>query len=165
MVVSPHGTATAAATATAASKRPLTFAGFIEVAPSPEDGRVLIGKRAPWNAGASAPVRVSFRKTTKPAEAEAAAAAAGVGPGAVAANGVSNGNGSGDRSAAPAVVKKTWMLALDDDEGGMFGGGGEEDDLVDEDALLESSAPVKRASEAVRRGGEGWCGVVWCGVA
>lgn len=150
MVVSPTDTILTS-DAAVSTKRALTFAGFIEIAPSPEDGRVLVGKRAPWDAGASAPVRVSFRRT-KPAPAPA--------------NGVSvsNGGGGGDRSVQAAQpVKKTWTLSLDDDDdegeeggGGMFGAGGvgedgEDDDLVDEDALLEGSAPVKRVSEAVRR--------------
>lgn len=153
VVVSPADTIAAAAAAS--TKRDLTFTGFIEVAPSPEDGRVLVGKRAPWDAGASAPVRVSFRKT-KPAPAPAPAAANGVS--------VSNGGGGGVNPPVQVVqpVKKTWTLSLDDDDddgeegGGMFGAGGgggdgEDEDLVDEDALLEGSAPVKRASEAVRR--------------
>ncbi|CAM9534060.1 unnamed protein product [Laminaria digitata] len=93
---------------------------------------------------------MSFRRT-KPA-AVPAPAANGVG--------VSNGGGGGGDRSVPAAqpVKKTWTLALDDDDdeegegvgGGMFGAGGgeDDDDLVDEDALLEGSAPVKRASEA-----------------
>lgn len=115
-------------------KRALTFAGFLKVAPCPEDGRVLAGERAAWETGASAPVRLSFAKP-------AAAAAAAVKNGSLNVALASNGNG------APA--KNTWKLALDDDDDDEGGMGGGEDDLVDEDALLESSAPVKRASEAV----------------
>eukprot|EP00903_Cladosiphon_okamuranus_P015378 g14204.t1 len=124
-----------------AVKRALTFAGFLKVAPCPEDVRVLTGERAAWETGASAPVRLSF---SKPAAAAAATShrngIAAVKSGSLSGAGASNGNG------APA--KKTWKLALDDndDDGGGLGGG--EDDLVDEDALLESAAPVKRASEA-----------------
>lgn len=129
----------------AAVKRALTFAGFLKVAPCPEDARVLTAERAAWEAGASAPVRLSFGKPA------AAAAATSTGNGSVVAvkNGSQNGavastNGNG----APPAAKKTWKLALDDDDEDGGGGGGD-DDLVDEDALLESSAPVKRASEAV----------------
>lgn len=150
------------ADAAAETKRALTFAGFVGVSFVPEDERVLQGRRAAWEAGASAPVRVSFRK---PAATAATTATAGVNGGSAknaSTNGVSNGNGV----APPApAAKKTWKLALDDDDdgGGGFGGGGGsgmfgvgaggedgEDDLVDEDALLEGSAPVKRASELVR---------------
>ncbi|CAN0266602.1 unnamed protein product, partial [Hapterophycus canaliculatus] len=140
----------ATADAVAATKRALTFAGFLKVAPCSEDDRVLSGERAAWDTGASAPVRLSFSKPSVAAAVSngsgstAAAAAA-----AAAKNDPQNGNGS-------AASSKTWKLALDDeedDEGsggrGVFGSGGgdEDDDLVDEDALLESSAPVKRASE------------------
>ncbi|CAN0348513.1 unnamed protein product, partial [Ectocarpus sp. 13 AM-2016] len=109
----------------AALKRALTFAGFLNVAANPEDPRVLSGERAAWETGASAPVRLSFGASK---------------------NGSRNGtNGNGPAAAATAAASKTWTLALDDDEDGA--GGGEDDDLIDEDALLESSAPVKRASE------------------
>lgn len=114
--------------AAAALRRALTFAGFLNVAANPEDPCVLTGERAAWETGASAPVRLSFSASK---------------------NGSlnrPNGNGSG---AAAAATSKTWKLALDDDEEGA--GGAEDDDLIDEDALLESSAPVKRASETVRR--------------
>lgn len=128
-------------------KRSLTFAGFVGVAPSKEDARVFQGQRVAWEAGASAPVRLSFAKP------------AANGNGAVAppvANGVGNGIGS-----AKGGEKKTWKLALDDDDGdGVFGAGGgddDDDDLVDEDALLDASAPVKRANESVR-----WDGVNIC---
>ncbi|CAM9216807.1 unnamed protein product [Scytosiphon promiscuus] len=51
--------------ALATKKRALTFAGFLKVAPCPEDGRVLSGERPTWEAGASAPVRLSFSKPTR----------------------------------------------------------------------------------------------------
>lgn len=114
-------------------KRALTFAGFLRVAPCPEDAHVLTGERAAWEAGASAPVRLSFGGG-KPAETS---------------NGSQNGSQNGGGGVATSNgggAKKTWKLALDDDEDGDAGG----DDLVDEDALLESSAPVKRATEVVR---------------
>ncbi len=114
-------------------KRALTFAGFLRVAPCPEEARVLTGERAAWEAGASAPVRLSFGGG-KPAETS---------------NGSQNGSQNGGGGVATSNgggAKKTWKLALDDDEDGDAGG----DDLVDEDALLESSAPVKRATEVVR---------------
>ncbi|CAM9501631.1 unnamed protein product [Ectocarpus sp. 4 AP-2014] len=115
----------------AALKRALTFAGFLNVAANPEDPRVLIGERAAWETGASAPVRLSF---------------------AASKNGSRNGpNGNGSAAVATgAAANETWKLALDDDEEGA--GGGEDDDLIDEDALLESSAPVKRASETAGDG-------------
>lgn len=114
----------------AALKRALTFAGFLNVADNPEDPRVLSGERAAWETGASAPVRLSFGASK---------------------NGSRNGpNGNGSAAVATAAAaSKTWKLALDDDQDGA--GGAEDDDLIDEDALLESSAPVKRASETVRR--------------
>lgn len=121
----------------AAIKRALTFAGFLKVTPHAQDDRVFTGERAGWEAGASAPVRLSFAKPAAAAPAAAAAAKNGSQNGAASSNG--NGNGS--------AAKKTWKLALDDDEDG--GAGDDDYDLVDEDALLESSAPVKRASEAV----------------
>ncbi|CAB1110171.1 unnamed protein product [Ectocarpus sp. CCAP 1310/34] len=127
VAASPEGGEVAAA---AALKRALTFAGFLNVAANPEDPRVLSAERAAWETGASAPVRLSFGASK---------------------NGSRNGtNGNGPPPAATAAAaNKTWKLALDDDEDGA--GGGEDDDLIDEDALLESSAPVKRASETVRR--------------
>lgn len=112
-------------------KRALTFAGFLKVAPCAQDDRVFTGERAGWEAGASAPVRLSF---VKPAATATAAAK----------NGAQNGVSSNDNGSA---TKKTWKLALDDDEDG--GEDGNDSDLVDEDALLEISAPVKRASDAV----------------
>ncbi|CAN0031557.1 unnamed protein product [Pylaiella littoralis] len=117
--------------AAAVVKRALTFAGFLKVAPSAQDDRVFTGERAGWEAGASAPVRLSFGKPTATAT---VAAINGSQNGAAS----SNGNGS--------AATKTWKLGLDDDEDG--GADENDDDLVDEDALLESSAPVKRASEA-----------------
>lgn len=146
----PDGSGDDAAEAFAARKRALTFAGFLKVAPCPEDDRVLSGERAAWDTGASAPVRLSFKKPS----ATAAAVTNGNGSTPAAKNGSQNGNGS-------AAASKTWKLALDDDEdgegggvGSVFGGPGvgdegDDDDLVDEDALLEGSAPVKRASETV----------------
>lgn len=134
----------------AAVKRALTFAGFLRVAPCPEDARVLAGERAAWEAGASAPVRLSF----------------GGGKPAQTSNGLRNGSRNGSQNGGGAATsngggaKKTWKLALDDDEDGETGG----DDLVDEDALLESSAPVKRATEVVREGSRGGA-VAWGGGA
>ena len=109
--------------ASTSSKRRLTFAGFVGVTPSTQDERVLLGQRASWEPGASAPVRLPIRK-----------------PGA----NVETGN-----STIPPAEKKTWKLAIDgDDDGGVFGAGADsDDDLVDEDALLESSAPVKRTNQ------------------
>ncbi|CBJ31697.1 conserved unknown protein [Ectocarpus siliculosus] len=117
--------------AAAALKRALTFAGFLNVAANPEDPRVLSGERAAWETGASAPVRLSFGASKNDSR-----------------NGT-NGNGPA-AAATAAAANKTWKLALDDDEDGA--GGGEDDDLIDEDALLESSAPVKRASETAGDG-------------
>eukprot|EP00752_Nemacystus_decipiens_P006675 g6002.t1 len=124
--------------AAATVKRAITFAGFLKVAPCLEDGRVMTGERAAWEAGASAPVRLSFGKP---------AVGTGNGNGSLALkNGSRNGTVVSSGNGAPV---KTWKLALDDDDddGRGVGGGEGEDDLVDEDALLESSAPVKRASE------------------
>ncbi|CAM9665568.1 unnamed protein product, partial [Ectocarpus fasciculatus] len=116
--------------AAAALKRALTFAGFLKVAANPEDSCVLSGERAAWETGASAPVRLSFGASK---------------------NGSRNGtNGNGSAAAAAAAPSKTWKLAMDDGEEGA--GGEEDDDLIDEDALLESSAPVKRASETAGDG-------------
>lgn len=147
-VVGMAGGADAATTLN--SNRTLTFTGFVNVAQSSQDERVLVGERAAWEAGASAPVRLSFAKKPK-VEAPTAVAATSVG------NGSSGSRSSGTgrvANGAPAV--KTWKLALDDDDdggGGMFGAGGGgaggDDDLVDEDALLENSAPVKRPAETV----------------
>lgn len=139
--------------AAAAVKRALSFAGFLKVAPCPEDSRVLTGERAAWEAGASAPVRLSFGN---PAATAAVATSNGNGSSVVASktgNGPRNGAVASNGNGGEPSAKKTWKLALEDDdddegvEGGLGGGG--DDDLVDEDALLESSAPVKRASEAV----------------
>lgn len=142
------------------SKRTLTFAGFVNVVQSSQDERVLVGVRAAWDAGASAPVRLSFAKKPKVEVPSAATSASNgssrSGGSGIAANGGSNGTGGGANGGGAV---KTWKLALDDDDddnddgGGVFGAGAggddDDDDLVDEDALLENSAPVKRATESV----------------
>lgn len=134
IAVVPHDGDASDSTTLATLTRELTFSGFVAVSQSTGDSRVIIGERPAWEVGASAPVRLSFAKK-KPEANSAAVTAAANGSGS---NGVSNGNGQ----------KKTWKLALDDDVEG--NGTGMEDDLVDEDALLEASAPVvKRVTESV----------------
>lgn len=121
-------------TAATITKRALTFAGFMGVGPHVGEARVFSGKRPAWEVGASAPLRLSSRKV---------ATALPV------ANGANGSEGDGQTSLPAQSSKATWKISLEDDDG--FGGGGD-DDLVDEDALLDASAPVKRATEKV--GGE-----------
>lgn len=124
-----------------ANKRALMFAGFVEVAVSTKNERVLVGERPKWICGASAPFRRPIRKPENNSSAAAAVTLPVKGVSAVA---------NGDSSTPPAE-KKTWKLVMDDDDGGVFGEGeGGDDDLVDEDSLLESSAPIKRNSEQVK---------------
>lgn len=96
---------------------------------------MIIGERPAWEIGASAPVRLSFKK--KKQETNTAVETAVNRRSSNGSNGVSNGNG-----------QKTWRLIMDDDS--TEDGTGMKDDLVDEDALLEASAPVvKRVTESV----------------
>lgn len=120
-----------------ANKRALMFAGFVEVVVSSSNERVLVGERPKWICGASAPFRLPMSSPTT---------AAALTLPAMGVSSVTNGN-----SRAPPAEKKTWKLVMDDDDGDGFGAdAGGDDDLVDEDSLLESSAPVKRNSEEVK---------------
>lgn len=164
-------TATVMTTTMTTTKRELTFAGFVSVSVSSKDERIVFGERPAWAVGASAPVRLSFK--SKPQNVEASKLAAGVATATAAVNGNSNGTNVAANGTGSVGKKATWKLALDDDDvgGGMFGeavgdgGEGEEDDLVDEDALLEASAPVKRTTETVsNRWCVGYCTVLYvCG--
>lgn len=115
------------------TKRALTFAGFLSVTAYPGESRLVTGERPEWAMGASAPVRLTFRKpVTVSADSNDASDEA---------------KGKGNAASEDGGTSK-WKVSLDDDDVGLANGGGD-DDLVDEDALLEASAPVKRASEQV----------------
>lgn len=124
-----------------ANKRALMFAGFVEIAVSTMNERVLVGERPKWKCGASATFRHPIGSPGKNLGTAAAVTLSVKG-----VSSVTNGD-----SRAPPAEKKTWKLVMDDDDGGVFGDdGGGDDDLVDEDSLLENSAPVKRNSEQVK---------------
>lgn len=122
--------------------RELTFAGFVTVRQSHEDSRVVLGERPAWEVGACAPVRLSFGSKKKNADSNGGGGAHGAA--------ASNGNGAKHDGSGlnGESAKKTWKLSFGDHEGD---GGEMEDDLVDEDALLEASAPIVKPATATVR--------------
>ncbi|CAM9235773.1 unnamed protein product [Choristocarpus tenellus] len=99
----------------------MTLAGFMDVA---EGKGFVSGTKAMWQTGASAAVSLPSRGKAALEDPRVPMVAA-------------------SKGADPGDKKTTWKVALslEDDLEGMA------DDLVDEDALLEASAPVKRVTE------------------